>query len=146
MAGRKKKSTKPVAQVFNVVYEDGTLSSNRRIPGELLVDPFGTEDVMDLAQRAIEEQDAEIAQRSGVAKPPIKAITRARLDEVYASSCLRWSASRSDRARIVSVGFAYPMVGNTELPATETFSTSKSRQSTLTTPRSGVDAMRVVPE
>ncbi len=77
MAGRKKKSTKPVAQVFNVVYEDGTLSSNRRIPGELLVDPFGTEDVMDLAQRAIEEQDAEIAQRSGVAKPPIKAITRA---------------------------------------------------------------------
>ena len=77
MAGRKKKSTKPVAQVFNVVYEDGSLSSNRRIPGELLVDPFGTEDVMDLAQRAIEEQDVEIAQRSGVAKPPIKAITRA---------------------------------------------------------------------
>ena len=54
MAGRKKKSTKPVAQVFNVVYEDGSLSSNRRIPGELLIDPFGTEDVMDLAQRAIE--------------------------------------------------------------------------------------------
>ena len=77
MAGRKKKSTKPVAQVFNVVYEDGSLSSNRRIPGELLVDPFGAEDVMDLAQRAIEKQDAEIAQRSGVAKPPIKAITLA---------------------------------------------------------------------
>ena len=28
----------------------------RRIPGELLVDPFGTEDVMDLAQRAIESR------------------------------------------------------------------------------------------
>ena len=76
MAGRKKKSTKPVAQVFNVVYEDGSLSSNRRISGELLVDPFGTEDVMVLAQRAIEKQDAEIAQRSGVSKPPIKEITR----------------------------------------------------------------------
>ena len=45
--------------------------------GELLVDPFGTEDVIDLAQRAIEKQDAEIAQRSGVPKPPIKEITRA---------------------------------------------------------------------
>jgi hypothetical protein len=77
MAGRKKKSTKPAAQVFNVVYEDGSLSSNRRIPGELLVDPFGAEDVMELAQRAIEKQDAEIAQRSGNAKPPIKEITRA---------------------------------------------------------------------
>ncbi len=40
-------------------------------------DPFGTEDVMDLAQRAIEKQDAEIAQRSGISKPPIKEITRA---------------------------------------------------------------------
>ena len=77
MAGRKKKSSKPVAQVFNVVYEDGSLSSNRRIPGELLVDPFGTEDVMDLAQRAIEKQDDEIARRSGIPKPAIKEITRA---------------------------------------------------------------------
>ena len=77
MAGRKKKSTKPVAQVFNVIYEDGSLSSNRRISGELLVDPFGIEDVMDLAQRAIEKQDEEIARRSGMLKPPIKEIKRA---------------------------------------------------------------------
>ena len=77
MAGRKKRSSKPVAQLFNVVYEDGSLSSNRRIPGELLVDPFGTEDVMDLAQQAIEKQDAEVAERSGISKPPIKEITRA---------------------------------------------------------------------
>ena len=77
VAGRKKKSTKPVAKVFNVVYEDGSLSSNRRIPGEMLVDPFGTEDVMDLARSAIEKQDAEVSKRSGVSKPPIKAITRA---------------------------------------------------------------------
>ncbi len=77
MAGRKKRSTKPVAQVFNVVYEDGSLSSNRRVPGELLIDPFGAEDIMDLAQRAIERQDAEVTKRSGVPKPPIKEITRA---------------------------------------------------------------------
>ena len=77
MAGRKKRSTKPVAQTFNVVYEDGTLSSNRRIPGELLVDPYGTEELLDLARAAIEKQDAEIAQRSGMPKPPIKEITKA---------------------------------------------------------------------
>tara|TARA_Y100001970_G_C14259423_1_gene878556 strand:- start:21575 stop:21814 length:240 start_codon:yes stop_codon:yes gene_type:complete len=77
VAGRKKKSTKPVAQVFNVVYEDGSLSSNRRIPGEMLVDPFGAEDVMDLARSAIEKQDAEVSKLSGVPKPAIKEITRA---------------------------------------------------------------------
>ena len=77
MAGRKKRSTQPVAQTFNVVYEDGSLSSNRRIAGELLVDPFGTEELLDLARMAIEKQDAEIAERSGVPKPPIKEITKA---------------------------------------------------------------------
>ena len=77
MAGRKKKSVKPVARNFNVVYEDGSLSSNRRVSGEFLVDPFGVEDMMDLALVAIEKQDREIAERSGVPKPPIKEITKA---------------------------------------------------------------------
>ena len=77
MAGRKKKSSKPVARVFNVVYEDGSLSSNRRVSGELLVDPFGVEDMLDLARAAIQKQDQEIAERSGVDKPPIKEVTRA---------------------------------------------------------------------
>ena len=77
MAGRKKRSTKPVAKTFNVVYEDGSLSSNRRVAGEHLVDPFGTEDLLDLARIAIEKQDAEISKRSGLSKPPIKTITKA---------------------------------------------------------------------
>ena len=33
----------------------------------------------------------------------------------------RWSAMRSDSARIVRVGLAQPQVGNTELPATYRF-------------------------
>mgnify|MGYP003305314421 CR=1 FL=1 len=47
------------------------------IPGELLIDPFGTEELLDLARVVIEKQDAEIAERSGVPKPPIKEITKA---------------------------------------------------------------------
>ena len=77
MAGRKKKSVKPVARNFNVIYEDGSLSSNRRVPGELLIDPFGVEDMMDLARAAIEKQDREIEERSGVPKPEIKEIKKA---------------------------------------------------------------------
>ena len=79
MAGRKKKSVKPVARNFNVIYEDGSLSSNRRVPGELLIDPFGVEDMMELARAAIEKQDREIEERSGVPKPEINEIKKAGL-------------------------------------------------------------------
>jgi hypothetical protein len=77
MAGRKKKAAKAAFQNFNVVYEDGSLSSNRRVAGEFLEDPFGTEDLLDLAKAAIEKQDDEIAQRSGVRRAKIKEIKRA---------------------------------------------------------------------
>ncbi len=58
---------------FNVVYEDGTLSSNRRVSSELLDQSFG-EDLQDLARTAIEDQDNEIAQRSGERRAKIKSI------------------------------------------------------------------------
>lgn len=77
MAGRNRKASKPAFQTFNVVYADDSLSSNRRIPSDLLESPFG-EDPMDLARLAIEKQDDEIAQRSGQRKPRIKSITRAK--------------------------------------------------------------------
>lgn len=73
---RKRKSTKPAAFVmFNVIYDDGTLSSNRRVPGAALQDLLGTEE-KDLAQNFIEEQDLSIAERSGQAKAKIKTVSR----------------------------------------------------------------------
>ena len=58
--------------LFNVHYEDGALTSNRKVPGDVLAD-------YDLA-RAIEAfllaQDREIAQRSGRPRGPIKSIEK----------------------------------------------------------------------
>lgn len=73
MAGRNKKAAKAAFQSFNIVYADDSLSSNRRVSAELLENPYG-EDVIDLAKLAIEKQDDEIAQRSGIRKPRIKSI------------------------------------------------------------------------
>ena len=57
---------------FDVVYEDGSQRSNRRVPGELLGGLEGDEP----ARGFIIEQDREIAQRSGQAPLAIKSITR----------------------------------------------------------------------
>ena len=69
-----KKSSKRAEYVlFNVTYEDGSQRSNRRVPLEALE---GFE--KDLPARAIiEEQDREVAEKSG--KPPlaIKTLVRA---------------------------------------------------------------------
>ncbi|HEX5231908.1 MAG TPA: hypothetical protein VFW56_06720 [Bradyrhizobium sp.] len=57
---------------FNVLYEDGTQSSNRKVPGSEL-------DSIDGDQRArpyIEEQDRRIAEMSGKPRGPIKSVTR----------------------------------------------------------------------
>jgi hypothetical protein len=57
---------------FNVLYEDGTQSSNRKVPGSEL-------DGIDGDQRAqpyIEEQDRKIAEMSGKPRGPIKSVTR----------------------------------------------------------------------
>ncbi len=58
---------------FNVTYEDGMVTSNRRISNELLDQSFG-DSIQDLARTAIEDQDNEIAQRSGQRRAKIKAI------------------------------------------------------------------------
>ena len=72
---RKKKSSKPRPVLFNVVYEDGSLTSNRKVSSELLDDRFG-DDPMDLARLAIERQDDEIAERSGVRRARVKEVVR----------------------------------------------------------------------
>lgn len=59
--------------LFNVVYQDGTQTSNRRVPGNDL----GGLDGDDPARAFIEAQDRDIAARSGMSRGPIKTIIRA---------------------------------------------------------------------
>jgi hypothetical protein len=67
---------KPAARsefvMFNVIYEDGSQRSNRKVPAELL----GGLDGDDPARTAIMDQDRQIAERSGVPPLPIKSILR----------------------------------------------------------------------
>ena len=67
---------KPTARteyvLFNVVYEDGTQRSNRRVPSELLGGIDGDEP----ARVLIEEQDREISEKSGMPPLVIKRVVR----------------------------------------------------------------------
>jgi hypothetical protein len=57
---------------FDVVYQDGSQRSNRRVPAELLGGPHQDEP----ARGFIIEQDREIAEKSGRAPLAIKSISR----------------------------------------------------------------------
>ena len=57
---------------FDVVYEDGSQRSNRRVPAELL----GGLEKDEPARGFIIEQDREIAEKSGRTPPAIKSIMR----------------------------------------------------------------------
>lgn len=57
----RKPGSKSETVLFNVVYEDGSQKSNRRVPAELL----GGLDGDDPALAFIEQQDREIAEKSG---------------------------------------------------------------------------------
>ena len=46
---------------FNIIYEDGSQRSNRRVPNNLLAGPEGDEP----AREFIMQQDREIAEKSG---------------------------------------------------------------------------------
>jgi hypothetical protein len=72
---RKKPNPKAEFVLFNVTYEDGTVTSNRRVPSEILGGLDGDEP----ARAALEEQDREIAERSGRSRGAIKEIERAAL-------------------------------------------------------------------
>lgn len=67
---------KPTARtefvLFDVLYEDGSRRSNRRVPGEILGGLDGDEP----ARTVIEQQDREIAERSGQPPLRIKSLTR----------------------------------------------------------------------
>ena len=78
----RKPGTRTVGEfvLFDVVYEDGTQRSNRRVPGSALGGLEGDEP----AKAIIEEQDAEIAAKSGMPRSPIKSIRRAGTKETQA--------------------------------------------------------------
>ena len=65
MARKKSKPLDAEFVMFDIVYEDGSRSSNRRVSNALLGGLDGDEP----AREAIEEQDRIIAERSG--KPPL---------------------------------------------------------------------------
>ena len=58
--------------LFDVLYEDGSQRSNRKVPAHLL----GGLDKDEPARAAIEEQDREIAAKSGLAPVAIKSLQR----------------------------------------------------------------------
>ena len=58
--------------LFNVVYEDGTQRSNRKVPGHLL----GGLDGDQPARAVIEQQDRDIAAKSGLPPMTIKSMSR----------------------------------------------------------------------
>lgn len=58
--------------LFDVLYEDGSRSSNRRVPAAALGGLDGDEP----ARAILEEQERQIAERSGRPRPAIKSISR----------------------------------------------------------------------
>ena len=59
--------------MFNVLYEDGTRSSNRKVPALDVTGLQGDEPALAI----IEAQDRDIAEKSGRARGPIKSVERA---------------------------------------------------------------------
>ena len=72
MARKKSKPVETGYALFDVFYEDGSRSSNRRVPRSILGGLDGDEP----ARRAIEEQDNAIAEKAGRPRVQIKAIRR----------------------------------------------------------------------
>jgi len=71
----KKQQARPSGFVlFDVVYEDGAQTSNRKVPAVEL----GGLDGDTPARTIIEDQDQKIAEMSGIRRPPIKSISRSR--------------------------------------------------------------------
>ncbi|HUZ72165.1 MAG TPA: hypothetical protein VMU87_04210 [Stellaceae bacterium] len=69
---RKRKPADPSFVLYDVLYQDGTRSSNRKVLSAEL-DPFDGEGSV---RASIERQDRKIAEASGNPRGPIKSITR----------------------------------------------------------------------
>lgn len=71
---RKKPDAKAEFVLFDVLYEDGSQRSNRRVPSAALGGPDGDAAAWDILQA----QDREIGEVSGQPRPRIKSVTRSR--------------------------------------------------------------------
>jgi hypothetical protein len=71
--GRQKPTAMREFVLFDVLYEDGTMTSNRKVPSSMLGGLEGDAP----ARAVIEAQDREIAERSGRSRAPVKSISRA---------------------------------------------------------------------
>jgi hypothetical protein len=81
----RKPATRVEFTLFDVIYEDGSQRSNRRVPSEVLGGLDGDAPV----RAIIEEQDRLIAKRSGIPAIAVKSIHRSRskkIDEALRSS------------------------------------------------------------
>jgi len=74
MARKKSKPLDSAFVLFDVIYEDGSRRSNRRVPSSVLGGLDGDEP----ARTVIEEQDSEIAEKSGRPPVAIKKLIRSR--------------------------------------------------------------------
>lgn len=72
MARSKKKVVDKAFVLFDVLYEDGTRSSNRKVPSTEL-DELAEDET---ARAFIEAQDRKISEMSGNPRGPIKSISR----------------------------------------------------------------------
>lgn len=70
---RRKPTARAEFVLFNVLYEDGSLTSNRKVPGSAIGGLDGDAPARDI----IETQDREIAERSGRTRSRIKSMSRA---------------------------------------------------------------------
>lgn len=72
MGRDKKRSASTDFVLFDVFYEDGSRSSNRRIPASELDGPDADARVREI----IEEQDSRISEKSGKARLNVKSVVR----------------------------------------------------------------------
>ena len=88
----KKPGTNPKGEFafFNVVYEDDSQRSNRRVPSELLGGLDGDEP----ARAVIEAQDRDISAKSGMTPLRIKRIVRADAKDKTREGMKEWKLAR----------------------------------------------------
>jgi hypothetical protein len=89
----RKPATRGEFTLFDVIYEDGSQRSNRRVPTDVL----GGLDGDAPARAVIEEQDRQIAEKSGTPAPEVKSIHRSGDKKADASARAPRFASGSGR-------------------------------------------------
>ena len=95
----RKPATRAEFTLFDVVYEDGSQRSNRRVPSEVL----GGLDGDAPARAIIEEQDRLIAERSGTPAVAVKSIHRSGSKKTDEAMSVRDRLARAGLIRLLSV-------------------------------------------